>query len=267
MTRQLPAGQLLFKAGEIAEKLDLQPSVVRHWEKEFAKHLKPIRLDSGRKLYRKGDLEFFAEIKRLLRVERLTVEGAKLRIAQGQLSRRGRISQDDLQLPEDAPAGLPLAGTVPVLSPDGAAPESAAPPPGAPLPAAGDAPETPVPETAYAAVPIYPETASPAAPARPKPAPRGAPIFPEPSAAAPPARPESAPRGARTAAGQAPASPPAPETARAAPGAVEGALRKLIDEVRLELFGLRDYLMLSPDRRPKRGPRPAPRPRGKGRKA
>ncbi|MDR1041165.1 MAG: MerR family transcriptional regulator [Deltaproteobacteria bacterium] len=160
MTKELPDGQLLFKTGEIAERLDLQPSVVRYWEKEFAKHIRPIRLESGRRLYRKGDLEIFAEIKRLLRVERLTVQGAKLRIAQSQPPRRHRLFPD--------------------LPPEG---EAAAGP--------AEAPQTPPPD-------------------------------------------------------------PAAED-----------LRKLIGDVRLELFGLRDYLMLSPDRRPKRGPRPA---LGRGRK-
>ncbi|MDR3153200.1 MAG: MerR family transcriptional regulator [Deltaproteobacteria bacterium] len=94
MPKKLPEGQLLFKTGEIAEQLDIQPSVVRYWEKEFARHIKPIRLDSGRRLYRKGDLDTFAEIKRLLRVERLTVEGAKLRIARSALPRRNRLFPD-----------------------------------------------------------------------------------------------------------------------------------------------------------------------------
>ncbi|MDR2612291.1 MAG: MerR family transcriptional regulator [Deltaproteobacteria bacterium] len=159
MAKDLPDGQILFKTGEIAERLDLQPSVVRYWEKEFARHIKPIRMDSGRRLYRKADLELFAEIKRLLRVERLTVQGAKLRIAQREMPRRNRL------FPDADPAPQPAGG------------------------------------------------------------------------------------------GPGPAVP-------REPGAAEGRLRQLIGEVRLELFGLRDYLMLSPEGRPKRGPRPVRRKKG-----
>ncbi|MDR1036395.1 MAG: MerR family transcriptional regulator [Deltaproteobacteria bacterium] len=270
MTKQIPEGQLLFKAGEIAEKLDIQPSVVRHWEREFSKHIKPIRLDSGRRLYRKGDLEVFAEIKRLLRVERLTVEGAKLRIAQGQVSRGSKL---DAEGDGVAPAGPAAFGTSDVQTSPQATDAQAAPQ------TLGAQAATQAPGTQAAPL------ASAASAAREMPA-----SLEEVPAAGPAPGPSLVPHedgggpGTSGDAGSAslpdPAGPvvakaprrkaPAPKAApRAAPdaGSDERALRKLIGDVRMELFGLREFMMLSPDRRPRRGPRPVPRTRGKGKKA
>ncbi|MDR1313187.1 MAG: MerR family transcriptional regulator [Deltaproteobacteria bacterium] len=211
-------GQLLFRTGEIAEKLDLPSSIVRYWEKEFAKHIKPIRMDSGRKLYRKDDLEIFAEIKRLTRIERLTVEGAKLRIAQAKKTGRSRVS-----------AGRPLRAAPGAA---GGADDASAP---AALPEPSAGPEEGFGDGSGAGERRGPK-APPAGKRTAKPAPSPAVAF-----AAPPAPPSSSGRAAP-----------------AGPAADEAALRKLIAEVRQELFGLRDYMMLAPDFRRNRGPRPRP---------
>jgi DNA-binding transcriptional MerR regulator len=126
MSKLLSEGQLLFKTAEIAERLDLQPSVVRFWEKEFSRHIRPIRMESGRKLYRQGDLELFAEIKRLLRVERLTLEGARIRISQDGVPAGPKAFTEPKQTRPSKPRAARLTGRGSKASTAGAAAAAAA---------------------------------------------------------------------------------------------------------------------------------------------
>ena len=52
---------------------------MRYWENEFPQ-LRPKRADSKQRTYQRKDLEALLEIKRLLYEERMTIEGAKLRL-------------------------------------------------------------------------------------------------------------------------------------------------------------------------------------------
>ena len=74
--------KLFFKIGEIALITALRPSVLRYWESEFAV-LTPKKSRSGQRLYAKKDIEVICEIKRLLYTEKLTIEGARKKIAEG----------------------------------------------------------------------------------------------------------------------------------------------------------------------------------------
>lgn len=92
--------RMYFRIGDVAEIAGLQPYVLRFWEKEFD-FLAPIKNSSGQRLYRKGDVESVLLIKRLLYLERYSIEGAKKRIKEmrksGGLSsaKRERGSMDD----------------------------------------------------------------------------------------------------------------------------------------------------------------------------
>ncbi|SNB45357.1 MerR family transcriptional regulator [Geobacter sp. DSM 9736] len=68
--------KLFFKIGEVAELASLRPSVLRFWESEFPA-LKPNKSRTGQRLYSRKDVETVLEIKRLLYVEKLTIEGAR----------------------------------------------------------------------------------------------------------------------------------------------------------------------------------------------
>ena len=70
---------LLHGLGDVAEIAGVQPYVLRFWEKEFD-FLAPIKNAAGQRLYRKGDVESVLLIKRLLYLERYSIEGAKKRI-------------------------------------------------------------------------------------------------------------------------------------------------------------------------------------------
>lgn len=87
--------KLFFKIGEVAELASLRPSVLRYWETEFDS-LKPQKSRSGQRLYSRKDLSLVFEIKRLLYVEKLTIEGARKRIitrGMGSIS-RGVTAED-----------------------------------------------------------------------------------------------------------------------------------------------------------------------------
>lgn len=75
---QIP-DRMYFRIGDVAEIAGVQPYVLRFWEKEFD-FLAPIKNSAGQRLYRKGDVESVLLVKRLLYLERYSIEGAKKRI-------------------------------------------------------------------------------------------------------------------------------------------------------------------------------------------
>lgn len=81
--------RMYFRIGDVAEIAGVQPYVLRFWEKEFD-FLSPIKNSAGQRLYRKGDVESVLLVKRLLYVERFSIEGAKKRIKE--LRKEGGLS-------------------------------------------------------------------------------------------------------------------------------------------------------------------------------
>ncbi|MCF8144081.1 MAG: MerR family transcriptional regulator [Deltaproteobacteria bacterium] len=76
---QIPGNRRYFRIGEASRIVGVEPYVLRYWENEFAQ-LRPRRADSRQRTYQKKDLETLLEIKRLLYEDRMTIEGAKLRL-------------------------------------------------------------------------------------------------------------------------------------------------------------------------------------------
>lgn len=76
---QIPEGRRYFRIGEASRIVGVEPYVLRYWENEFPQ-LRPRRADSRQRTYQRKDLETLLEIKRLLYEERLTIEGARLRL-------------------------------------------------------------------------------------------------------------------------------------------------------------------------------------------
>lgn len=76
---QIPDNRRYFRIGEASRIVGVEPYVLRYWESEFPQ-LKPSRADSKQRTYQRKDLETLLEIKRLLYEERMTIEGARLRL-------------------------------------------------------------------------------------------------------------------------------------------------------------------------------------------
>ena len=70
----------MYKAAEVCEAAQLQPFVLRSWEKEFPRIGVQKSADSPR-LYRQSDLDQVLRIKRLVFEEGLTLSGARHRLS------------------------------------------------------------------------------------------------------------------------------------------------------------------------------------------
>jgi DNA-binding transcriptional MerR regulator len=70
----------LYKAAEVCELLQVQPYVLRSWEKEFPGIGVRGKSPEGPRLYRQSDLEHVQRIKQLVFVEGLTVAGARRKL-------------------------------------------------------------------------------------------------------------------------------------------------------------------------------------------
>ena len=78
--------KLCFRIGEVAKLAGVKPHVLRFWEAEF-RGLGPKKSGTGHRVYRRKDVAFVLEIKRLLYEKRFTIEGArKYLAAQGKRS-------------------------------------------------------------------------------------------------------------------------------------------------------------------------------------
>lgn len=75
MTTPLPAKKY-FRIGEVSRLLDVPAHVLRYWEMEF-RAVRPVKSPSGQRIYSRRDVERLTLIKRLLREERYTLEGAR----------------------------------------------------------------------------------------------------------------------------------------------------------------------------------------------
>ena len=72
--------QRTYKIGEVASLTGLKPFVLRFWETEFPQ-LAPVRTKKGQRLYTDEHLDLIARIKTLLYEEKLTIDGARRRLA------------------------------------------------------------------------------------------------------------------------------------------------------------------------------------------
>ncbi len=70
-----------YKIGEVAKLTGLKPFVLRYWETEFPQ-LAPVRTQKGQRLYSDEQLALVLRIKTLLYEEKLTIDGARRRLAE-----------------------------------------------------------------------------------------------------------------------------------------------------------------------------------------
>src|SRR5512135_764791 len=68
--------KLYYSISEVSKITDLEQYVLRYWESEF-EQLKPAKNRAGNRIYTNRDIKLILYIKKLLREERYTIEGAK----------------------------------------------------------------------------------------------------------------------------------------------------------------------------------------------
>src|SRR6476661_7820894 len=68
--------KLYFRIGEVSRLCHLPAYVLRFWETEFPQ-LKPVKSNTGQRMYRRKDVESVLKIKQLLYEEGFTIAGAR----------------------------------------------------------------------------------------------------------------------------------------------------------------------------------------------
>lgn len=68
--------KLYYSISEVSRITDLEQYVLRYWETEF-ELLKPAKNSSGNRIYTNKDIKLILLIKKLLKEEKYTIEGAK----------------------------------------------------------------------------------------------------------------------------------------------------------------------------------------------
>jgi DNA-binding transcriptional MerR regulator len=76
LVKSLGIKKLYYSISEVAKITDLEQYVLRYWESEF-EQLKPQKNRAGNRIYTNRDIRLILYIKKLLRDERYTIEGAK----------------------------------------------------------------------------------------------------------------------------------------------------------------------------------------------
>lgn len=74
--RDLGLKKLYYSISEVSKLTGLEQYILRYWESEFDQ-LKPAKNRAGNRIYTNKDIKLILEIKRLLRDEKYTIEGAK----------------------------------------------------------------------------------------------------------------------------------------------------------------------------------------------
>ena len=88
-----PIQKRYFSISEVAKLLDVKPSLLRFWEKEF-KQIQPKTNARGKRAYKQEDIDVIRRIYDLVKVQGLTLEGARkaLTSRKGEASERGKAA-------------------------------------------------------------------------------------------------------------------------------------------------------------------------------
>lgn len=68
--------KLYFRIGEVARKFNVQPTLIRYWEKEFD-FIKPHKSDKGTRMFTQKDIERFEIVYHLVKEKGMTIQGTK----------------------------------------------------------------------------------------------------------------------------------------------------------------------------------------------
>ena len=90
-TQRAPAipDKLYFRIGEVSRLAKLEAYVLRFWEKEFPM-LRPVKSNTGHRMYRRKDLELILEIKKL----RQDVRQQKLQFPREEAARLKKVREE-----------------------------------------------------------------------------------------------------------------------------------------------------------------------------
>ncbi len=87
--------KIFYSIGEAAEIIGENVSLVRYWSDTFSKFLKPHRSGKGNRMYTVADLEVLKQIHHLVKVNRMTLDGAKKKMTEDRRSVESRVKAVD----------------------------------------------------------------------------------------------------------------------------------------------------------------------------
>jgi DNA-binding transcriptional MerR regulator len=102
--------KIYFRIGEVSELAKLPTYVLRFWETEFSQ-LKPTKSSTGQRMYRRKDVEYVMQIRKLLYEDGFTIAGAREKLreevrlnrSQGQAATEAESEPGQSALPFLAP--------------------------------------------------------------------------------------------------------------------------------------------------------------------
>ena len=87
--------KLYYSIGEVSQMFDVNPSLIRFWEKEFS-IIKPKKNKKGNRLFTQKDIKNFRLIYQLVKVEGYTLEGAKQKLKKGK-GESGKLGNNEIK--------------------------------------------------------------------------------------------------------------------------------------------------------------------------
>ena len=110
--------KIYFRIGEVSSLAKLPTYVLRFWETEFPQ-LRPTKSSTGQRMYRRKDVEFVMQIRKLLYEDGFTIAGARERLREEARGHRLQNpsanpvpdqagGQDVVQARNGSQAGLPF---------------------------------------------------------------------------------------------------------------------------------------------------------------
>lgn len=94
--------KLYFRIGEVATLCRLPAYVLRFWESEFPQ-LKPVKSNTGQRMYRRRDVESVLRIKQLLYNQGFTIAGARQQLRSESKTDKGQTA---IPFPAQTPAEM-----------------------------------------------------------------------------------------------------------------------------------------------------------------
>jgi DNA-binding transcriptional MerR regulator len=103
--------KIYFRIGEVSALAKLPTYVLRFWETEFSQ-LKPTKSSTGQRMYRRRDVEFVMQIRKLLYEDGFTIAGARERLREEARLNRSQPPSASQAPIETAPQAVigPLSG-------------------------------------------------------------------------------------------------------------------------------------------------------------
>lgn len=95
-----------FTITEVSKELDVKPSMLRYWEKEF-RQLNPRTNSRGKRYYTRKDIELIVEIHRLVKEQRFTIDGARKVLDRGAAVQAAAETSAPASQQASAATGLP----------------------------------------------------------------------------------------------------------------------------------------------------------------